>query len=102
MMKKISEEQIEEITKLSFRNAGARITGILKELEEFQEDELRDKLRRFLMNKGKSDITKGEVWKILDDTKLNKQGGKMEEGETKTEEDTKEEKEETEEKDKEE
>jgi len=72
-MNKISDAQIKEITKLAYRNAGARITKILRSLEEFQEDTLRDKLRKYLMNQGKSDISKQDIWNLLDRTKLKKQ-----------------------------
>jgi len=68
-MKKISNEQIEEIRKLlRDRNTYAQIKEILDKLEEV-EDELRDKLRGYLMNQGKSDISKKDVWRILDETK---------------------------------
>jgi len=92
----ITEEQIDEITKHAFRNAGARITGILKNLKEYKEDILREELRRYLMNQGKSDITKKDIWKLLDDTKIKLQEEKMSETE-KEEESSEEEGESTEE-----
>lgn len=67
----LTEEKLAEIRSL-LQNHQVRIAKIeLGKLEEFQEDKLREELRRYLMNQGKSDISKKEIWGILDKTKLN-------------------------------
>ncbi len=68
-MKKITEEQIIEIINLLNQRKNIQVKKILNELEEFTEDNLREELRKFLMNKGKSTIFTSELWNLLDETK---------------------------------
>lgn len=70
MVKQITKEQIREIKNLMDTHNTIKAKIILDKLEPF-EDILRGKLRRYLMNQGRSDIFAKDIWKILDETKLN-------------------------------
>ena len=86
-MKKITEEQILEIKNLINTHNSIKVKMLLDKLEEAEpEDILRNELRSYLMNQGKSDISKKDIWQLLDDTKLKSGGNKMEEEQTQTEE----------------
>lgn len=80
-MKQITEEQIIEIKNLINTHNSIKVKKLLEKLEEAK-DILRDKLRSYLMNQGKSSITKADIWQLLDDTKINEGGIKMEEKQT--------------------
>lgn len=54
MKKIITDEDIEKITKLSFRNSTMQIRKLLTELPELQEDTLREDIRRLIRNNGRS------------------------------------------------
>ncbi len=68
MKRIITDEDIEEITKLSFRNNTMRIKRLLTELPELKEDTLREKVRALLMNSGRSNmISVSELENILNE-----------------------------------
>ncbi len=84
----ITKEQVDKIWDLLNNHRTLKAKGVLKDLEEFQEDLLRDEIRKYLMNQGKSDISKKDIWDILDKTKIKLKEVKMAEDETTQEEET--------------
>lgn len=56
MKRIITTEDIEKITRLSFRNNTMRIKQLLTELPELKEDTLREDIRRLIRDDSKSNI----------------------------------------------
>lgn len=82
----ITKEQVDGVWDLLSQHKTIQARGILNNLEKYKEDTLRNELRRFIQNKGKSDILKSELWDLLDKTKIKLKEDKMAEDETQEEE----------------
>jgi len=66
----ITDEQIEKIKNLINQRNLIKARTILDDLEIYK-NPLKEELRKFLMNKGKSTILKSEIYEILDKYKEN-------------------------------